>query len=134
MKKNLFVGLCAAALLASCAASGPGVKKQQALLRSEWKIVKVNGLPTAGEEIPTMALDAERVYGSTGCNRYFGGYTLSGRQLKFGKLGCTQRLCPDAPSEGAILEALEKVASFKAETDKVFLYDVSGACLMELGK
>ncbi len=123
-----------AVLFAACVTSKTDVKNQQALLRSEWKIVKVNGEKASGEDIPSMALDTERVYGSTGCNSYFGEYELKGNKLKFDKVGCTRRLCHNAPSEGAILEALNKVASFKAEAGKVFLYDAAGTCVMELGK
>lgn len=125
---------CVALFLASCAASKSNVKNQQALLRSAWKIMKVNGETAVGEDTPTMALDEKGVSGSTGCNRYFGGYTLDGNKLKFGKLGCTQRFCANAPTEGAILEALDKVASFKAEKTAVFLYDAAGTCVLELGK
>lgn len=125
---------CAALLFASCAASKADVKEQQTLLSSAWKIVKVNGEAAAGEDVPSMTLDAKGVSGSTGCNRYFGSYILSGNKLKFDKVGSTQRLCANAPAEGAILEALGKVVSFKAESTAVYLYDATGTCVLELGK
>ncbi|MBO9634114.1 MAG: META domain-containing protein [Chitinophagaceae bacterium] len=66
---------------------------------SSWKLT---GLSTITGELPktprevTMRLDTGRVYGSGGCNRYFGAYTLNGSSLKFNGVASTKMFCQGA--------------------------------------
>lgn len=136
MKRHVVKGMmaCAVLLLGACCTANKSVAEQQALLRSEWKIVKVNGEQAVGEDTPSMKFTEDQVVGSTGCNRYFGGYELKGNNLLIGHVGATRRYCANAPSEAAILTAIGNVATFRVEADKAYLYDAGGTCVLELGK
>ena len=61
-----------------------------------WRAVSVAGAaPVAGRE-PTITFEADRVSGTTGCNQYFGGYTLGGGAVAFAAVGMTLMACDDA--------------------------------------
>ncbi|MBD2756852.1 META domain-containing protein [Spirosoma sp. BT704] len=51
--------------------------------------------------------EGNKVVGSTGCNRLFGTYTLSGdEKIKFNGIGSTKMACPDMSGENAFMKAL----------------------------
>ena len=57
---------------------------------------------------PTITFsDDAKISGFAGCNRFFGGYTLSGRVISFSNLGATKMFCQEAmPLEDAYLKLL----------------------------
>jgi heat shock protein HslJ len=89
------------------------------LAGTAWRVVSVAGAaPVAGRE-PTITFEPERVSGTTGCNQYFGGYTLVGGAIAFSAVGMTRMACDDAVGqiEGAFTGALTAAtsATFDAE-------------------
>ncbi|MBQ1973424.1 MAG: META domain-containing protein [Paraprevotella sp.] len=135
MKKIVMLLMCAS-LFISCDSAKKVSEGSKELMSTEWKIVKANGQAVEmGEEgQPTFALNEKEVYGATGCNNYFGTYTLEGEKLSFAQMGATQRMCVNMDAERNILLALEKVSAFKVESEKAYLYDAAGVCVMELAK
>jgi heat shock protein HslJ len=70
----------------------------------------------------------DRVSGNASCNRFTGGYTLSGAQLTFSQAASTRMMCPPAlmEQEGRFLRSLEKVAAVKFENGRLALLDSDG--------
>ncbi len=58
---------------------------------------------------------ANRVAGSGGCNRYFGGYTLAGDRRSFGAMGSTRMMCaPDRmEQEDRFFKALQAAERYE---------------------
>ncbi|WP_445737974.1 META domain-containing protein [Mariniflexile sp.] len=67
----------------------------------------------------TIEFDAEtkQVSGFSGCNRFFGTFSLNENSLKMGPLASTKMFCDDSANkiETALLESLSKMDSFKNE-------------------
>ncbi len=66
----------------------------------EWRVSELSGhrvIPSVDRQQPFIIFDAAKTQASgyAGCNRFFGGYELNGKALKFGPIGATRRACPD---------------------------------------
>jgi heat shock protein HslJ len=84
-----------------------------------WAIVALgdSSAPPAGAQgrKATMRLDAgtRRVSGFAGCNRFTGGFVLSGDTLRFGALATTKMYCPDGDAlERVVLGLLPRVTTW----------------------
>lgn len=92
------------------------------LLEGRWTVVDVAGeAAPAGDAAPTFAFDtgAGTVAGSTGCNRFQGGFERTGEGLSFGPLATTRRACPGpaAAVERRFLAVVADVVRFDVEDD-----------------
>ena len=97
----------------------------------EWHLVEAGGTPVVplGGNVPrSLRLDAaqKKASGYSGCNNFFGAYTLNSTSLSFGPIGMTRRACPDPESgvETAFLKALERTRGWKIRDSELLL--VSG--------
>lgn len=77
----------------------------------EWKLESMRigeTIFTPGHAVPTLTFTEDhKVAGFAGCNRFFGGYTLTGRVISFGNIGATKMFCDDTMSiEDAYLHLL----------------------------
>ena len=87
----------------------------ESLINTYWKLVALDGRTVAAFEdrreahmILKTGDEAPRVQGSTGCNRFFGGFETTGDSISFGRMGATMMACPDGmETEQAFLAALE---------------------------
>jgi len=106
---------------------GCGGDPDSLLAGPEWRIEDVAGQGIIDGSNITIAFDAGRVSGSTGCNRFIGGYTLGGEGLAFGQMGVTMMACPEAlmAQERRILDALSEVHRFD--------FDATGALVLTGG-
>src|SRR6056297_75681 len=94
---------------------GCGGDAASLLAAGDWRIEDVAGMGVVDNTQAELALSrAGRVAGTTGCNRFFGTYDLTGEGLSFGQLGSTMMACPDAlmMQERRIFEALAQVRRF----------------------
>ncbi|MHA7852411.1 META domain-containing protein [Roseovarius sp.] len=85
------------------------------LLSGEWQIEDVADMGVVDDAQAEITLSrAGRLAGSTGCNRFFGTYDLTGEGLSFGPVGSTMMACPDAlmMQERRIFDALKQVRRF----------------------
>ncbi len=83
------------------------------------------------EEIPivedhpiTLVFDEESVGGASGCNTYFGGYTIEGTSISFTDMGSTMMACEPAEvmdSEVMYLAAMAEVTEFSATVESLTL-------------
>ncbi|WP_372922684.1 META domain-containing protein [Roseovarius sp.] len=80
-----------------------------------WQIKEVASEEAIDGATLTVEFDADRrVSGSTGCNRFMGGYDLTGEGLSLGQIGTTMMMCRDElmMQERGVLDALEQVRRF----------------------
>ena len=83
------------------------------VLAGDWALDSLEGEKWLGETQVTMLLsDSGRFFGSGGCNRYFGVFTLAEGKLSTGPIGSTMMACGQAAMdlEHRYLATLEKVA------------------------
>lgn len=92
---------------------------QEALIGPEWIVSEIDGEPALAEAAPTIAFLPNGVTGSSGCNRFNGGYEADARSLSFGALATTRMACADdrMQQERAFLTLLSRVASYEASED-----------------
>lgn len=88
------------------------------LTQNHWVLVELQGQPVihAGtNKRASLEFTAEgnKVTGSTGCNRMFGTYTLSGdEKIAFNNIGSTRMACQDMNEENAFLKALDSTNAY----------------------
>ena len=92
---------------------------------TSWNLVALGSqpiAPVAAAQTPTLLLENGRASGSAGCNRYFGGYTLSSNGIRFGDLGVTAMACPTGMDvERDYLTALASADSFRVAGNDLFM-------------
>jgi heat shock protein HslJ/membrane-bound inhibitor of C-type lysozyme len=107
--------------------SGAGGDPEALLRGVVWRAEDVGGkgIPDGAEV--TLEFRDGRATGKSGCNRYAGGYALSGEGLSFERMAGTMMLCPDALMnlERDYLDALSRVSRFDI--------DPTGALLLIAG-
>ena len=104
---------------------GCGGEARSLLTGAEWRIEDVMGGGVVdGAEVTITFDETGRISGRAACNRYFGGYQLTGEGVSFGQMASTQMAC--APSlmtlERKMLDALGQVQRFD--------FDETGALLL----
>jgi heat shock protein HslJ len=108
-------------------------KAVDAMAEGPWMLVKLNGKPVDGRDI-SLEFDAKarRAAGSTGVNRWSGGYQLSGQSLEFGPLITTRRAGPPEAMqlEREFTQALENVTEIAHEGERLVLSDGDKARLV----
>ncbi len=68
-----------------------------------------------------------KITGTGGCNRFFGGYTVSGNHIKIGPLASTRKGCPGLLRAETTLFATLQAASMFEQTDTtLILFDAAG--------
>ena len=97
-----------------------------------WALVSGRGIALPDDSTPTITLTDGRAYGTTGCNRYSGGYSLDGERIELGAIASTRMSCapPLDALELAFLEALGNVARWQVEGGMLTLRDEHGEELL----
>jgi heat shock protein HslJ len=73
-----------------------------------------------------------RITGYGGCNRFFGGYTISGDQISIGPLGSTRKGCPGITQiETSFFSTLQAAKSFTQDDTTLTLFDAAGGKLAQ---
>ncbi len=101
---------------------------------TNWELETLNGQPALPGRSLTLNFENGRVFGSAGCNNYFGSYsTDTDGKLQIGKVGMTLMLCyPDEimVQERQFVEMLGKVAGYCITADgRLTLNDAKGVAL-----
>jgi heat shock protein HslJ len=113
----LAAGLC----VFPCEAERAPVPEE--LAGSEFLLEDLGGHGVMDNVQSTLKFEStERVAGNGGCNGYFGAVELKGDSIRFGPLGATRRMCPDAVmnQEARFLAALG--AAYRIVMDGPYLY------------
>lgn len=100
------------------------------LLIGDWMIATIDGRPPVSGSMPNIAFDVDGKFAGGGsCNRFFGGYTLSGEGLAISEMGSSMMACdePLMAQERAIFDILGGVVRFEIGTDgALILHDGAG--------
>jgi putative lipoprotein len=117
--------------------AGGRPRSSDASLRgSYWKLTRLGEAPVHVSERQrepniVLAEGKEEVSGSGGCNRFHGGFTLDGDQLRFSRMASTMMACLDGmEQEGRFLKELVKVARYRITGDQLEFLDDSGATIL----
>jgi heat shock protein HslJ len=103
------------------------------LTGSLWRpsFISASKLP-AGIDMQLEFKPDGKVIGSGGCNRFFGGYTVSGNHIKIGPIASTRKGCPGLITvEAAFFATLEAANSFEQREATLVLFDAAGDTLAE---
>jgi heat shock protein HslJ len=97
-----------------------------ALLNTHWTLVSINGadIPKTAREALIVFDEAKHsAYGSSGCNRMTGMFSLEGGTLKIGPMAGTRMACdPESMKiENAFYKALDEVDGYVIEGNKLML-------------
>jgi heat shock protein HslJ len=116
--------------LAACGPIGNGQEEPIRLDGTSWVLVALNGdSPLEGTTITAEFAEGE-ISGSSGCNSYFGSYTLNGNGLEFGMMGMTEMACMEPQGvmeqESAYLETLRSITQVRLAGDQLEMMDESG--------
>jgi heat shock protein HslJ len=99
------------------------------LLDTPWRIIWLDGKPFAAEDVSkpaevTFDEKEQRVHGTSGCNRFFGTYSLQGSSLSLSQMGATRMACAKGmDKEQQILTALGETGRFEIADSTLELYD-----------
>ncbi len=109
----------------SCKMSHKSGKTQAGLTESVWELVEMPG--TDPENLSRIWLkfeegDEKKTSGFAGCNRFFGSYEISGKQLEFGNISSTKMYCPLMDTETLFLEKLDETDNFKISDTDLILF------------
>ncbi|HEX5696706.1 MAG TPA: META domain-containing protein [Acidimicrobiia bacterium] len=127
MRKMLALAILFVLALAACADSdgNGGSDPTENSWRLESGTLDGEAIPILDDHAITLTFDEEGgVGGTSACNSYFGGYTISGSEIAISDLGQTMMACSPEEvmdSETAYLEALAGVDSFAATDSQLTL-------------
>lgn len=82
--------------------------------------------------MPTAAFTVTEVAGTTGCNRYSGGYAVEGDTIEFRAIAQTSVACP-APADAVereFVDAFGRVERWEFDGDDLVLGDTNGTDLL----
>jgi heat shock protein HslJ len=102
-----------------------------------WRVNEIDGQRVEGAEAPTLSFDgSQRVSGSTGCNRYTAGVTVTGSEIRVGDAASTRMACAPAvmAQEERFLAALAAVRSHRLDGGAVELLDEGGRPRLRLSR
>ncbi len=108
--------------------SGCGGDPAMLLKGGEWTVETIGGdAPVADSHVSLTFMDAGRIAGAASCNRFMGGYALSGEGLTLSQMGSTMMACEDAAmnQERRFLEILSGVNRFEISDDGALLLHAS---------
>lgn len=104
------------------------------LTGTSWTLSELAGAPpVTGESSATIEFDDEgRVAGSSGCNRFFGGYTVEGETLTIGQVGSTMMACsPELmQQEQSLFATLGQAATYTVAGDTLTITAADGTTVV----
>jgi heat shock protein HslJ len=100
---------------------GCGGEPKSLLIGGEWIVETIGGAPVVDKsEATILFMEEGRVAGNASCNRFVGGYHLTGEGLSFSQMGTTMMACDEALSrqEAHFLELLQAVFRFEISPER----------------
>ncbi len=121
------------ALLAAALAL-PYAAGAQDLPEHPWTIAAIDGTRLTGEYPADITFSDGRAFGTSGCNRFTGGFTLDGAALRFGPVAGTRMACapPAMAQEQHLHAAFDRVRGWRTDGTALLLTDEGGAALLRL--
>jgi len=141
IKRTVLVGatLVLTALVVACATAKTDQPRAggAVLLDSEWVLTSLTGKALIKDTRITLRFGEESLEGSAGCNTYGGSYTATVDSLRLSDLYWTEMGCLEPEGildqEMAYLNALNTVASYRVDADRLELYDEAGTQILVFG-
>ena len=135
------VGLVA--LLSACSTTTPAapapasssVASAPALSGTSWTVTSIKGTATMDGHQPTMLFEGSTVSGLASCNRFTGGFTQDGANLKFDTFASTAMMCTDAAvmtQEQTFLGTVPTVTNLRSVDSGLELLDAGAQVLVVL--
>lgn len=123
IQKILIWGVLLGVIAASCSALNPAGADQ--LGGTHWQLLYIRkSVPLSNRPI-TIAFKDGQVNGSSGCNSYFGEYTINGNEISIGPLASTEMACMDPEGimqqEQEYLHFLAEVVTFEVDGEQLVL-------------
>lgn len=115
----------------------PEASGDAGLVGPVWVAEDITGRGVVDRLQSTITFGADgRAYGSGGCNRFTGGYTLDGTSLRIGQMAQTNMACVEAAmdQEQRFHQALGAVRGFRIENGILHLTDDRGATVLRLAR
>lgn len=114
--------LTVAVTTASKTFNGCGGEPVSLLAGPPWRVTKIGDAAVPEDVYVSLEFDATKtsVFGSSGCNRYFGGFTLNGEGFRFERgMAGSMMACEEHKSriEASFLSAMEKIDRFDIDAD-----------------
>jgi heat shock protein HslJ len=100
---------------------GCGGAPKSLLTGGEWIVETIGGAPVVDKsEATILFMEEGRVAGNASCNRFIGGYHLTGEGLSFSQMGTTMMACEEPLSlqEARFLELLQAVFRFEISPER----------------
>ena len=98
--------------------TGCGGDPKSLLTGKEWRVESIGGQPViAGSKVTIQFLEGDRVAGNASCNRFMGGYRLTGEGLSFGRMAGSMMACeePLSAQEARFLKLLHETVRFEID-------------------
>ncbi|WP_126971317.1 META domain-containing protein [Gynurincola endophyticus] len=124
---KIFFATVLSIVVMSCTMNRNASSDSGLLLNKKWTLTgwgkNNDALPATMKEV-FIQFETDRVNGQSGCNNYFGSYTVKGSTITFGKLGSTMMACNEESMamERKFHDALEKANKFMVENNVLKLY------------
>lgn len=102
------------------------------LLRSEWELETLPGLPLDGRARITLAFEQEGIHGFAGCRNYTGTYVARGDAIRLHSLTMAELECTDEEMnelEGTYTTALSEATHYWLRGDRLDVFTVGGDTL-----
>jgi heat shock protein HslJ len=110
-----------------CQQGGTESPTNDPLSGTDWDLVSYGDQTPVLDSRPTLQFTPDGLGGSTGCNSFFGGYTLDGNKITFGQMGSTMMACEGLmEQEMAILEMLQSAVSYTLEANLLTIQTPNG--------
>ena len=104
-----------------------------------WRVTKLNGKEITVDAYNTkeahiiLKTDGNQLTGHSGCNSFFGGYTLNpGNKITFSPIGATRMACPNMETESQLFKVLGTVDNYTINGDTLLLNKAEMAPLAKL--
>ncbi|QCE40999.1 META domain-containing protein [Psychroserpens sp. NJDZ02] len=93
-------------------------------LNGTYSITTLDSKATTNTKL-SLSFDSatNRIYGFSGCNNFFGTYTMTADKLTFSQIGSTKKMCPEAENaiESTFLETLQETTNYKVSGNAITL-------------
>ncbi len=101
--------------------------EQSSVQGTYWMLLSLEGQDVPAANDTRMAYirfeeEGGEVKGYTGCNNFFGKYTLQNTTLRLSDLGSTRMMCPNIEQENKLMSILRRVDSFNIAERLLTLY------------
>ena len=110
--------------------AGCGGDPKSLLTGQEWRVESIGDQPViAGSSVTIEFLEGDRVAGSASCNRFMGGYRLTGEGLTFDQMAGSMMACeePLSRQEARFLGLLQDTVRFEIDpSGRLLLHTKSG--------